>query len=161
MKKTATFSKSEREHLLVEMQNIPMCLRFQSSASILFPSQLAFIHSLTCLSPGGIWVYHPSPPMLQPWSFFPWRWRRVYLGCYSYSPPWKIIPLSASCPIDFIFPSGGGVCLVWSLALGTYSTPLHLCLCQIEYRALSPPQPTPHPETDSSFLSPLPSPLTV
>lgn len=41
--------KSETKYLFVEVKNIPVCLRFEQSVSILFSSYLAFIPLPTCL----------------------------------------------------------------------------------------------------------------
>lgn len=103
------FSKREREYLLVEMKNTPVCLRFQPSVSLLFPSQLAFIHLLHLPVSWRYLVYRPSPPMLQPWSFFPWRWGCVYLGCYIYSPSLQSYPFNCIMPNWLHISFRGGV----------------------------------------------------
>lgn len=92
------FSKSEREYLLVEMQNIPVCLCFQPSVSILFPSQLAFIHLLhlpvswRCLSLSSL---SPSASALIILSL---EVGACVSRLYSYSPPLENYPFKCIMP---------------------------------------------------------------
>lgn len=57
--------KSETKYLFVEVKDIPVCLRFEQSVSILFSACLTFIPLLACL----LEVFEflpPQPPIFQP-----------------------------------------------------------------------------------------------
>lgn len=131
MRKAATFPQSETEYLFVGMKNIPVCLRFQQSVSILFPWHLGFIRVLCfpiswrdlSLSP------HPPTPNVSALiilSFGVWGVsRQLYLFSTREAYPFNCI-MPHCLHISFL---GGRVCFDAKL-WGTDSTPLHVFLCQ-------------------------------